>query len=725
MTTKLGGKANAAYYVTDEQLAVFPLEGGFTATPVYGVMVDDPTEGGNLLPIYVIDSSDLVENGGRFRLAKGTPIPINTFLTNRDVVRGRAIPVYVMGGLVGRLPATPTNLAISATTSTTITLTWTDMATDETGFSLERSTDGVTFVEITTLSANVVTYQNTGLTPEVTYYYRLRSVNGAIYSLYSSTVSGTTLPIYYLNDTFTTARSAGAVNATAAEPGPGTRTITATSDTFSISSGSLQMDGYTSNGDPRMGYSSAITRTPGRILIGHFSAPGSLGTYQLGFGITVPTAAPRTGIVFNNAGSIYSMEVGSISTRVLGAYVASVNYMFAVILRSSGQFVFIKGGIYTQWSLLWTTSSESQSTLYVTLGKNNNSNNGAISWVRVPSALWLPTPLASDGFSAWGTTDGLGHAETSGLGSGGSGESWTSNVGTFTASSGSAKASALSGGVAIATIDTSEADVVATVKVTRLAGNAGLVVRYADSSNYVYALHNGTNAQLIKVVAGTPTTLINTATTYVAGADLRVVCETTGFRLYYNGLLIGSQQTISDAGLQSGTKQGLYTSDTTNTFDDLRVFARGTGSEYSELDLYAELLAPSGLSVGSATPTTLTLTWTDNSSGEDGFKIERSADGVSGWTQISTVAAGVQTYQNTGLSFSTTYYYRVRAYNSQINSDYTSVANGSTTAGSAIDFGTFEYWQGGMLPPGAMNGVNSGDFEYWQGGMLPPVFTVV
>ena len=100
MTTKLGGKANAAYYVTDEQLTAFPLEGGFVATPVYGVTLDDPTEGGNLIPVYVIDSSDLIENGGRFRLSKGTPIPINTFITNRDVVRGRAMPVYVVGGVV-------------------------------------------------------------------------------------------------------------------------------------------------------------------------------------------------------------------------------------------------------------------------------------------------------------------------------------------------------------------------------------------------------------------------------------------------------------------------------------------------------------------------------------------------------------------------------------------------------------------------------------------------
>lgn len=393
---------------------------------------------------------------------------------------------------------------------------------------------------------------------------------------------------YLLNDTFTTNRAAGAVNGTNAEPGPGVRRITATSDTFSISSGALQMDGYTANGDPRINYNIPIYRQAGCILTGQFSAPGSLGTCQIGFAITTATNVPRFGIVFNNAGSIYSMEAGAIGTRALGSYVAATSYSFAVIMRASGYCSFVKGGIYTNWTKLWNTTTDGQSALYVVAAKNNLSHNGALSYIRVPSARWLPIPLASDGFSAWGSTDGLGHAEgvTGGIGSGGSAKTWTSNVGTFAAAGGAASASALSGGIGIATVDTSKADVIATIKVTRSAGNAGLVVRYADSSNYVCVLYNGTNAQLIKVVAGTPTTLINAAATYSAGADLRVICEATKFRLYYNNAWIGSEQTIADAGLATGTKQGLYTSDTGNTFDDLRIFARGSGGEYAVLDSF-------------------------------------------------------------------------------------------------------------------------------------------
>lgn len=91
--------------------------------------------------------------------------------------------------------------------------------------------------------------------------------------------------------------------------------------------------------------------------------------------------------------------------------------------------------------------------------------------------------------------------------------------------------------------------------------------------------------------------------------------------------------------------------------------------------------APSGLSVGSPTSSTLDLTWTDNSSDETGFEIDRSPNGTSGWTTITTTSSNATSYANTGLTASTTYYYRIRAINGSGNSSYTSVANATTSAG--------------------------------------------
>lgn len=90
--------------------------------------------------------------------------------------------------------------------------------------------------------------------------------------------------------------------------------------------------------------------------------------------------------------------------------------------------------------------------------------------------------------------------------------------------------------------------------------------------------------------------------------------------------------------------------------------------------------APSGLTVALAAQTAITLTWTDNSNDEDGFKIERSPDGSSGWTQVGTVGADVTIYADTGLTCETPYYYRARAYNATGDSAYSNVANGTTSA---------------------------------------------
>ena len=90
-------------------------------------------------------------------------------------------------------------------------------------------------------------------------------------------------------------------------------------------------------------------------------------------------------------------------------------------------------------------------------------------------------------------------------------------------------------------------------------------------------------------------------------------------------------------------------------------------------------LAPSSLTATAVSSSRIDLAWTDNSTDEDGFKIERSLDGVN-FTEITSVGAGVTTYASTGLSASTQYYYRVRAYKGALNSAYSNTANATTQA---------------------------------------------
>ena len=67
----------------------------------------------------------------------------------------------------------------------------------------------------------------------------------------------------------------------------------------------------------------------------------------------------------------------------------------------------------------------------------------------------------------------------------------------------------------------------------------------------------------------------------------------------------------------------------------------------------------------------ITLTWVDNSASETGYKIERKKTAAGTYAQIDLVGANVQSYNDTnGLDPSTRYYYRVRATNGTIDSDY-------------------------------------------------------
>jgi chitodextrinase len=92
--------------------------------------------------------------------------------------------------------------------------------------------------------------------------------------------------------------------------------------------------------------------------------------------------------------------------------------------------------------------------------------------------------------------------------------------------------------------------------------------------------------------------------------------------------------------------------------------------------------APTSLTVAqnsSSPSTSLVLNWADTSSVESGFRIERSTGGGS-FTQVGQVGANITTFTNTSLTASTTYTYRVAAYNSTGSSPYSNTASGQTAA---------------------------------------------
>lgn len=88
--------------------------------------------------------------------------------------------------------------------------------------------------------------------------------------------------------------------------------------------------------------------------------------------------------------------------------------------------------------------------------------------------------------------------------------------------------------------------------------------------------------------------------------------------------------------------------------------------------------APRNLVATRTSASQINLTWTDASDDETSFEIERSLTDAEGFTPLATVSAGTATYASTGLTFSTRYFYRVRAVNAGGPSAYCDEANART-----------------------------------------------
>ncbi len=103
-----------------------------------------------------------------------------------------SITAIKLSGII--TPIAPANLQGSVKSQSQIEVHWRDDSDNESGFVLERSAgQDSSFTELVTLPANVTTYLDKNLMGSTTYFYRVRAVNEAGASAYSTTTSATTL----------------------------------------------------------------------------------------------------------------------------------------------------------------------------------------------------------------------------------------------------------------------------------------------------------------------------------------------------------------------------------------------------------------------------------------------------------------------------------------------------------------------------------------------------
>src|SRR5439155_8651318 len=89
-------------------------------------------------------------------------------------------------------PAAPTNLVANVASPTEIDLTWTDNSSNDSAFTLWRKSGGADYQKIATLVPGTTAFSDTGLNAGTTYTYRLRAVNIAGASDWTSEVSAST-----------------------------------------------------------------------------------------------------------------------------------------------------------------------------------------------------------------------------------------------------------------------------------------------------------------------------------------------------------------------------------------------------------------------------------------------------------------------------------------------------------------------------------------------------
>jgi hypothetical protein len=133
--------------------------------------------------------------------------------------------------------------------------------------------------------------------------------------------------------------------------------------------------------------------------------------------------------------------------------------------------------------------------------------------------------------------------------------------------------------------------------------------------------------------------------------------------IFFNGFATGVDEAVDPANSADNARSMNLTSDTTAAF---RASVTATPPN-----------VPTNLLAAANSFDKIDVSWNDASNDESGFHLERSADG-SNWAQIASLPTNTTTHQDDGLDPSTSYHYRVSAFNSAGSSAPSNVGSAST-----------------------------------------------
>lgn len=575
---------------------------------------------------------------------------------------------YAFRAASGAVPTAPSSLAAAPSTAS-VKLTWADNASDETGYLIERQNADGSYSQVGTAGANATTYTDSGLTSGQTYVYRVRAQNSFGPSGYSNVVTSTTTLVAPTapGGLVATALTANAVKLTWTDGSTNetgfridrklaSATTWTTIDTVGanvisyVDASALAATGYTYR---VVAFNNAGTATSGTANV---TTPSAVGYTSVDIGS--PSAAGATTAVAE--GKDYDIKAG-------GSDVWGTNDQFRYVYRQvAGDFDYSaritelnQADVGSMVGLMARESLNADSKhIYMRarpnaaggLRANYRDANGGASGSTGNAAtnfpnVWVRLQRVGNTFNAYGSSDG---------------QTWTLML-----SRSMSMGSTVYLGIAASARTTSTATM--TTKVRDLTDRNASVAPTAPDQLVGTADANGSKVTLYW--------RDNSANETGFRVERRLVSSDTWAAI---GTVGANVITYVDSAVSAG-----------NSYVYRVVALNGAGSSAATAELTLDVVsaaptvpaAPQSLAASNATGGNVALAWTDASSNETNFAVERSVSGSGTWTTLSaSVAANATTYTDATAAAGTSYIYRVRAINSAGNSAYSNDATVTTPA---------------------------------------------